>query len=273
MATILAVQLTDVAVTSCQSIAVYKAGSHMHLLPLVHLQWVSVTKVPLVTTASATVWFELEDTYGNDVDPGVLFFGSVSATGPPHFFSIEDPNKLDSYTALELKTLVAIEDNGVSLKNVKYLELYKDNTKAHLYDDDDVMDFTGSLGGHKNHPMFFWYDIATVENGDDDDDDKDNKDESGDESSSGDDTNSDEDDSDGPNRNYTLRLQATRSCGRIRDYMAMNMGDYSYTDGALHAMPNVMAGLEYYLAEKRNRHGKVTDRGWVDRRFATLVYD
>ncbi|KAF8968923.1 hypothetical protein BDZ97DRAFT_298726 [Flammula alnicola] len=171
------------------------------------------------------------------------------------------------------------------MTNLKYLDIYEDDSKNVLYDDDEPLDFTGSLGGKKTRPLYILYDIQKAENPSEDED------ESGDESNSGDDTNSEEDDSDGPNRNYTLRLQATRSCGechalfkspnpfsarfsgRVRDYMAMNIGDYSYTDGALHTMPNAMSGLEYYLAEKRNRRGKVTDRGWVDRRFATLLYN
>ncbi|KAF8968924.1 hypothetical protein BDZ97DRAFT_298857 [Flammula alnicola] len=164
------------------------------------------------------------------------------ASPSPSSFTMDDPNKLNSYTALEIKTLVAIEDNGVPLKNVKYLELYKDDTKAHLYDDDDVMDFTGSLGGRKNHPMFFLYDKATAENGDGDDDENENK--SGDESSSSS-SSSDSGDDD----------------GGTGGYMAVNRGDLLYTD--LIVNPNTYGDSPFYNVEKRNKRGKVIDTGAV----------
>ncbi|KAF8957470.1 hypothetical protein BDZ97DRAFT_107479 [Flammula alnicola] len=140
------------------------------------------------------------------------------------------------------------------MKDIKYLDIYADDTKNVLLDGDEILNFTGSLGGKKTRPLYLLYDIQTAENPSDGEGEG-NKDESGD------DTNSDEDESDWPTPNYTLRLQATRSNARIREYMSMNVGDYSYTDGVLHAMPNAMPGLEYYLAEKRNRRGKVIDSG------------
>ncbi|KAF8957469.1 hypothetical protein BDZ97DRAFT_107456 [Flammula alnicola] len=115
------------------------------------------------------VWFQYQDTYGNNVDPGPALQAQKFTSGDDEIWWYPlGPGDVNSLTAISLKVMLASDSPTVAMKNVKYLDLYADDSRDALFDDDEILDFTGSLGGKKT-PLYFLYDIETAENQSDDD--------------------------------------------------------------------------------------------------------